>query len=124
VAIRFSGDTKKPPLSGQPGAGRDKSRGRPKVRRAGQCGGEKLFSEKPASGRKTEEFFPADAVKTNAAKNCQTQEVEYLGKRGNNLTSPDTSPEHISGFQNMLRLLTQVFFYKRLKKYTPLVSNQ
>jgi len=37
------------------------------------------------------------------------------GKKRENLTSPNTSPEHISGFQNMLLACRKSFYRKDLK---------
>jgi hypothetical protein len=78
---------KKPPLSGQPGAGR---RQRPSQAKSTPHGantaaekGEKLFRQNPASGRETGVFLRRMPQKDGRPKNPQPQEVEYLGKRGN-----------------------------------------
>ena len=86
--------------------------------------GEKLFFGKVRFGQENRGVFPGRCREMSSCQKSPDSRSGKSGKKREDLTSPDTSPEHISGFQNMLRLLTQVFFYQRLKKYTPLDSNQ
>ena len=59
--------------------------------------------------------FPRQIPRKMGNRKFPTSRSGKSGKKRENLTSPNTSPEHISGFQNMLFVCRKPFYSKDLK---------